>query len=119
MRQPQPFRVTLWFKKGELDAELAGIAAKEGDDLHPGAVDLLPAEDRYIDDGSVTGEDSRVFGLHTGETRALPRICDPVALPPTQASIDLLVRDAKPGHVRLVVAAVAAAATAVILAFAF
>jgi hypothetical protein len=70
----QPFRITLWFKKGAADAEQAAEAAAEGDALHPGAVDLLPAEDRYLDDGSVTRDDSRTFGLRTGRTTYLPRV---------------------------------------------
>lgn len=62
------FRETLWFKKGELDARQAAEAAAGGDDLAPGAVDLLPLEDRYRDDGSLTGADSRAFGVHSGTT---------------------------------------------------
>jgi hypothetical protein len=49
------FRETMWFKKGLLD-------------------DTMPIEDRYLDDGSLTPTDSRVFGLHTGTTQPLPVI---------------------------------------------
>jgi hypothetical protein len=62
------FRETLWFKKGELDAREASRAAEGDDDLAPGAVDLLPVEDRYRDDGSLSRTDSHTFGVHTGKT---------------------------------------------------
>lgn len=62
------FRETLWFKKGELDAREAARAAEGDDDLAPAAVDLLPVEDRYRDDGSLTRTDSYSFGVHTGTT---------------------------------------------------
>lgn len=65
------FRETLWFKKGELDAEAAQDAARDADDLLPGAVDLLPVDDRYLDDGGVTRGDSVEFGVHSGTTQHL------------------------------------------------
>jgi len=68
------FRETLWFKKGELDAREAARAAEGDDDLAVGAVDLLPAEDRYRDDGSLTRTDSHTFGVHTGKTRFVGKI---------------------------------------------
>lgn len=68
------FRETLWFKKGELDAREATRAAEGEDDLAPGAVDLLPVEDRYRDDGSLTRTDSHSFGVHSGTTAYLRRI---------------------------------------------
>ena len=68
------FRETLWFKKGELDAREATAAAEGDDDLAPGAVDLLPVEDRYRDDGSLTRTDSRSFGVHSGTTTYLQPI---------------------------------------------
>jgi len=45
------FRETLWFKKGFLDTEQREPA------------DLLPLEDRYLDDGSITIEDRAQFSL--------------------------------------------------------
>jgi hypothetical protein len=62
------FRETMWFKKGELDAEEGRRAADSDDDLAPGAVDLLPGQDRYLDDGSLTGTDSASYGVRTGTT---------------------------------------------------
>ncbi|NVB84783.1 MAG: hypothetical protein HOV81_40815 [Kofleriaceae bacterium] len=64
------FRETLWFKKGLLDADAASRASAG----EPTAVDTLPIEDRYLDDGSLTARDSREFGLHTGTTQPLPTI---------------------------------------------
>jgi hypothetical protein len=72
----KPFRATLWFKKGELDAAAASAAAESGDDLHPAALDLIPAEDRYFDDGTVTAADSEAYSLRTGGTCALPPVRD-------------------------------------------
>lgn len=64
------FRETLWFKKGLLDADVASQASED----EPTAVDTLPIEDRYLDDGTVTASDSVQFGLHTGTTRPLPTV---------------------------------------------
>jgi hypothetical protein len=75
----QTFRETLWFKKGDLDAQEAVSAADDAEKI--GAVDLLPVEDRYLDDGSVDRDDSAAFGLHTGSTQYLPPVAaDVVAL---------------------------------------
>jgi len=59
------FRTTLWFKKGELDVQAAQ------DPEGPGAADLLPVEDRYLDDGSVA---SRLMLLEymTARTHYVP-----------------------------------------------
>jgi hypothetical protein len=95
---PKPFSVTLWFKKGELDAGQALEAAQGEDDLHPGAFDLLPIEDRYIDDGSVTAEDASAFSLR-GQTRAVPMIGAVTTGNPGDG-IARLVRDMKRGRNR-------------------
>jgi hypothetical protein len=77
------FRETLWFKKGELDAEAADRAAGSGQEL-PGAADSLPIEDRYLDDGSIGPEDSASFGLHTGQTQAMARVTE---APPASSDV--------------------------------
>lgn len=64
------FRETLWFKKGLLDADLASRATVG----EPTSVDTLPIEDRYLDDGSVSSDDSLAFGLHTGNTQPIPNV---------------------------------------------
>lgn len=73
------FRDTLWFKRGALDDE-ARRSAAPGEAASPTAADLLPVEDRYLDDGSVTHEDSVQFSVHTGRTQAVPRVAvEPLA----------------------------------------
>jgi hypothetical protein len=67
------FRETLWFKKGEQDAQARDEAVAAGDLLAPNAVDTLPIEDRYEDDGTVNASDSQVFGIHTGTTEYIPK----------------------------------------------
>jgi len=70
------FRETLWFKKGELDAREAARAAAGDDDLAADAVDLLPRDERYRDDGSLTRTDSHHFGVHTGKTTHVRTLAD-------------------------------------------
>jgi hypothetical protein len=115
------FRATLWFKKGELDALAATDAADDGDGLHPGKIDLLPVEDRYLDDGSVTSADSEAFSLRTGGTVGLPRLADSGESRSDDAGdVGVLVRDIKRGRGRAVAFLIAAsAACAALLAFAF
>jgi len=103
------FRVTLWFKKGELDAYHAEQATSEADELHPGAVDLLPVEDRYLDDGSVTREDSAMFSIHTGSTQYVPKVHAHEAV--RDDDMGHIVSDLKRGR-RKVVAAIGAAMAA-------
>lgn len=76
------FRETLWFKKGHTQAEAAQadvqvtwndaseVNGGEGVALATGT-DMLPIEDRYVDDGSLAPADSQVFGVHTGQTQML------------------------------------------------
>ena len=95
----QPFRVTLWFKKGIADADEAASAASSEDTLHPGAVDLLPAEDRYLDDGSVTRTDTATFSLRTGRTTYLPNLGAALAAAGDgDGDVGPLVRDLKRGR---------------------
>jgi hypothetical protein len=82
------FRETLWFKKGELDVKAAE------DPEGPGAVDLLPVEDRYLDDGSVAAADTSSFGVHSGQTQSLEmlkrtRQLEPVGDVPAQLVSEL------------------------------
>jgi serine/threonine-protein kinase len=62
------FRETMWFKKGELDAEAAAHAAKGKDDKALDKADAMPMEDRYSDDGSITDRDRDRLSLRTGDT---------------------------------------------------
>jgi len=103
------FRVTLWFKKGELDAYHAEQAISHEDTLHPGAADLMPVEDRYLDDGSITREDSAMFSIHTGSTQYVPRLH--TYAPDDTDDMRHIVSDLKRGR-RTAVAAIATAMAA-------
>jgi hypothetical protein len=71
------FRETLWFKKG-VEAEAARAqaadAAPDADEEVTTVHELLPVEDRYLEDGSLRPSDSQLFGLHTGTTQAMQPI---------------------------------------------
>ena len=67
------FRETMWFKKGELDAQAAQQAADEH--ARTGKVtsdkaDQLPIDERYKDDGSLSRTDKHKYSLRTGSTMA-------------------------------------------------
>ena|SRR5258706_8730571 len=113
----KPFRETLWFKKGLLDAEQASAPAAADDDLHPRAADLLPIEDRYVDDGSVSLEDSKQFSVHTGCTEFVPVIA---ATGTSVEGVAPLVDDLKRGR-RTALALIGASMTvlAILVLFAF
>ena len=76
------FRETLWFKKGELDA--AAAHAEE-----PVAVDTLPIEDRYLDDGSIGAADTASFSVRTGQTQPVAPLRD-LPAPGIDASATLI-----------------------------
>src|SRR6185503_17784222 len=61
------FRETMWFKKGELDEQVAQDAQGKSD--APAAADDLPIEDRYKDDGTITAADRERLSLRTGGTQ--------------------------------------------------
>lgn len=69
------FRETLWFKRGaEADAACAQAANLAPDEEVTAVSELLPIEDRYLEDGSLRPSDSQLFGLHTGTTQAMQPI---------------------------------------------
>lgn len=109
------FRTTLWFKKGLLDAEAARTAAASGDALQPSAFDLIPVEDRYADDGSITAEDHAWLSLASGTTEALPRHADAVSLP---GDVDVLVHDLTQDRYRMFVAITGSLVALIVLAIA-
>src|SRR5690606_8264760 len=55
------FRETMWFKKGDLDAQAALAAAEErartGKDVASDKADSKPIDERYNDDGTITRGD--------------------------------------------------------------
>lgn len=106
------FRETLWFKRGELGFEQS--AKQPEADEEPSAV-MLPIEDAYLDDGSVSSDDTAAFGLHVGGSQYVPVIKGAKSDP--GAHVDVLVREMKRGRARVLAtmgAFVAAAALAVI-----
>lgn len=103
------FRETLWFKKGLADAQAAPEEEVLGDAAE--AVDTLPVEDRYNDDGSLAPSDSMMFGLHTGTTQAIgmlrPAPAGDAGVPATR-----LITELKSGR-RVVLALIAVALIAI------
>ena len=69
------FRETLWFKKGNDDAEAAQKRQKRGT-LDPGGIDQLPIEDRYEEDGTLTAVDTAQWSVKTGVTQAISPMGD-------------------------------------------
>ena len=118
------FRETLWFKKGLLDAAAAaspeGGTAAEGGTADAGAPSstLLPVEDRYLDDGSLTRQDERELSLRTGTTRHISVIETP---PPRGAGgpVDVLVDDLKRGRGKLIAVVVGTLAVVIAAVVAF
>lgn len=107
------FRETLWFKKGDLDAQ--EVPAPASDD-EPSSNALLPIEDRYLDDGSVTGSDRVAFSIQTGSTQHLQPIEDEGIDVGTGAELDSLVGEMKRGRRRVYAALGASVATASVVA---
>src|SRR4051812_40302577 len=106
------FRETLWFKKGEKDAQVAAETDPH-DTMAPKAADLMPIEDRYNDDQEdLAPIDSIAFGIHTGRTEYLPTLehSSDDAHPVDES---LIVKDLKRGRAR-VLAMIGAGAVAVI-----
>ncbi|CAN5914294.1 hypothetical protein BH11MYX2_BH11MYX2_08800 [soil metagenome] len=72
------FRETMWFKKGDLDAQAAVAAAEErartGKETANDKADSLPNEDRYGDDGSISRGDKEKYSLRTGGTQMMASI---------------------------------------------
>jgi len=90
------FRETLWFKRGELGLDQP--KKPEADD-EPSAV-MLPIEDAYLDDGSVSSDDTATFGLHVGGSQYVPVIKG--ATGDAGAHVDVLVREMRRGRARMV-----------------
>ena len=72
------FRETMWFKKGDLDAQAAVAAAEErartGKDAATDKADSLPMDERYKDDGSISRGDKEKYSLRTGATQMMAAI---------------------------------------------
>ena len=75
------FRETMWFKKGDLDAQAAVAAAEEhqrtGKEVATDKADSLPIDERYKDDGSITHGDKDKYSLRTGATMMMASVKEP------------------------------------------
>jgi hypothetical protein len=104
------FRETMWFKKGELDAAAAQVAAAEAARTGKAAdidkADSLPIDERYNDDGSVTRGDKEKYSLRTGATQMMSAMPEPRAAASGKVSEDALIGEMKGGR-KVVLAAIA------------
>lgn len=113
------FRETLWFKKGEKDAQVAAETDPH-DVMAPKAADLMPIEDRYNDDQEdLAPIDSIAFGIHTGRTEYLPTLAVTTSDDADPVDENLMVKDLKRGRMKVIamIGAGAVAIVAVVTAF--
>jgi len=102
------FRETMWFKKGELDAQAAQAAAEEraktGKDAAADKADSLPLDERYKDDGSLSRSDKEKYSLRTGGTTRTAAIRDSGTSASTggKVSEDALIDEMKGGRNKIV-----------------
>ncbi|HEY5934684.1 MAG TPA: serine/threonine-protein kinase [Kofleriaceae bacterium] len=119
------FRETMWFKKGELDAQAAQAAAEEraksGKDAATDKADSMPIDERYKDDGSITRSDKEKYSLRTGATQMMQvqNPGDAGASMSSKVSEDALIGEMKGGRTWIVFAILAGlAGVAAIIYFA-
>ncbi|MGN6107606.1 MAG: serine/threonine protein kinase [Kofleriaceae bacterium] len=103
------FRETMWFKKGDLDAQAAADAAEEraktGRDAATDKADTLPIDERYKDDGSISRGDKEKYSLRTGGTQMMSAMKDPGAsVSSSRVSEDALIGEMKRGRGKVLVA---------------
>jgi hypothetical protein len=99
------FRETMWFKKGDLDAQAAVAAAEErartGKDVATDKADSLPIDERYKDDGSISRGDKEKYSLRTGATQMMKAVKDKdpaQSLAGSKVSEDALIGEMKGGR---------------------
>ncbi len=117
------FRETMWFKKGDLDAQAAVTAAEErertGKDANADKADSLPMDERYKDDGSISRGDKEKYSLRTGATQMMSTVQDPrkqsAGDSTTKVSEDALIGEMKAGRGKIFIAIGAAAILIVII----
>jgi hypothetical protein len=100
------FRETMWFKKGELDAQAAEAAAEEraktGKDVSTDKADSLPIDERYKDDGSLSRSDKEKYSLRTGATMMTAAVRDSGAHASMgKVSEDALIDEMKGGRTKI------------------
>ncbi len=106
------FRETMWFKKGDLDAQAAVTAAEErertGKDAAGDKADSLPMDERYKDDGSISRGDKEKYSLRTGATQMMTAVQDPrkqtAGDSTTKVSEDALIGEMKAGRGKIFIA---------------
>lgn len=113
------FRETMWFKKGELDAAAAEEAAAAGDATAAGKADLLPIEERYSDDGTITRGDAEKYSLKTGATSMMQAVRDGEVAPSASVSERELVGEMKGGRNLVIIAIVIGVLAVIGIAVAF
>ncbi len=115
--QKGKFRETMWFKKGELDAQAAESAASErakGQEAAGDKADTLPIDERYKDDGSISRGDKEKYSLRTGATQMMAAVKDEPATSGARVSEDALIGEMKGGRNTILIV-LAAAIVAIIL----
>ncbi|HEY5923176.1 MAG TPA: hypothetical protein VIV11_15965, partial [Kofleriaceae bacterium] len=103
------FRETMWFKKGDLDAQAAIAAAEErartGKDVAADKADSKPIDERYNDDGSITRGDKEKYSLRTGATQMMSSVDSKKASQShTKVSEDELIGEMKGGRGKVIAA---------------
>ena len=104
------FRETMWFKKGDLDAQAAIAAAEErartGKDASADKADSKPIDERYNDDGSITRGDKEKYSLRTGATEMMPAMRDvtKASASLSKVSEDELIGEMKGGRGKIIAA---------------
>ena len=111
------FRETMWFKKGDLDAQAAVTAAEErartGKDAGSDKADSLPIDERYKDDGSISRGDKEKYSLRTGATQMMSTVQDPknkssgASMSGGRVSEDALIGEMKGGRTKYIAIGVA------------
>jgi len=114
------FRETMWFKKGDLDAQAAQQAAEEraatGKDATGDQADSLPIDERYKDDGTITRGDKEKYSLRTGATQMMSALNDGDrrAGHSTKISEDALIGEMKGGR-QVILLAIGGAVIVIVL----
>jgi len=103
------FRETMWFKKGDLDAQAAIAAAEErartGKDVATDKSDSKSIDERYNDDGSITRGDKEKYSLRTGSTMMMQSLPDGKAgASMSKVSEDALIGEMKGGRGKIIAA---------------
>ena len=121
-KQKGKFRETMWFKKGELDAQAAETAASDrakGQDAIGDKADTLPIDERYKDDGSISRGDKEKYSLRTGATQMMAAVKAEPATSVARVSEDALIGEMKGGRNTVLIVLVAAALAIALVVFLF